>query len=431
MMEGDVSAIDLLARLVELGREHFTGAIRFESEGIIKIIYFKGGDVLSASTNDRSDSVDEILLRAGKVTREHVKQALAKRKETETLGDALLNLGFITRKELTWGAARSGHRRHPLRSLRGTPERTRSSPTIFRSAKREPFSRCSRSSSRLIVTEQDRSKFERALDGGSAVFKKAGEFDSHYRDLGLNEDADAVAQQIDGERAASEVASFAGRDAFNVFKLLHAFNVLGLIERTDKPQPSLQFTSAHTGDDLLSSAGVADADDMWNPTAPGNVPVPPPIRSAPPGGAGAGPLGVRRRADSRDSGDVASAGSAAAIAGAIREIPNPKRRQTQAQTRPGRASGADVAGDEEESDRQPGARRNHRATAAPGRGSVRRMDVVAEAGSDAADRSAIKAGCGEDERSDRDIPAAACVRNDNEHGAGNVDDSRSRRLPAP
>ena len=48
MLEGDIREINLVGRLVELWREKFTGAIRFENDGIIKIIYFKGGDVLSA-----------------------------------------------------------------------------------------------------------------------------------------------------------------------------------------------------------------------------------------------------------------------------------------------------------------------------------------------------------------------------------------------
>src|SRR5215212_1281984 len=188
MLEGDISEIKLVERLVELWREQFTGAIRFESDGIIKILYLKGGDILSASTNDRADSVDELLLRAGKVTREHVKQALAKRKENETLGDALLNLGFITRKELTWG-----RRVQVVGVIRSIAAWETGSFTIVADylPKRDegtlfPLPQVL---VELIVTEQDRQKFERELDGGTAVFSKAPDFDDVFRKLGLNEQA--------------------------------------------------------------------------------------------------------------------------------------------------------------------------------------------------------------------------------------------------
>src|SRR5215212_6268551 len=196
-LEGEIGQIRLIERLVELWREQFTGAIRFENDGIIKIIYFKGGDILSASTNDRSDSIDEILMRAGKVSREHVKQALAKRKESETLGDALLNLGFITRKELTW--ARRVQVVGVIRSIAAWTEGSftivadylpkRDEGTLF------PLPQVL---VELIVTEQDRQKFERELDGGTAVFSKSGDFTEVWRQLGLNEDAEAIVAQVNG-----------------------------------------------------------------------------------------------------------------------------------------------------------------------------------------------------------------------------------------
>jgi hypothetical protein len=261
--EGSIGETDLVQRLVELGREHFTGALRFENDGIIKIVYFKGGDVLSASTNDRKDAVDEILLRAGKVNKEHVKQALAKRQESETLGDALLNLGFITRKELTW--ARRVQVIGILRSVRGWNNGSYAIVADYLPKREEgtlfPLQQII---VEFIVTEQDRPAFDRAMDGGEAVFHKAGAFGESFSKLDLNEDAAAIVNHIDGTKSAADIVSTTGKDAFNVYKLLEALRVLGLIDKG-----SVAAAPAAVHDDLsFESAGVSDAADAWSAPPP-------------------------------------------------------------------------------------------------------------------------------------------------------------------
>jgi len=245
--EGEIGEIDLIQRLVELGSEQFTGAIRFESDGIIKIVYFKNGDVLSASTNDRTDAVDEILLRANKVTREHVKQALAKRKESETLGDALLGLGFITRKELTW--ARRVQVIGILRSIIGWKS---GSYTIVEDylPKREegtlfPLAQII---VELVVTDTDRTKSEQAMESGNAIFEKSPDFDDAFRRLGLNEDAEQIVEKIDGSNTAADVAAQSGKDIFNVYKLLEALRLLKLVTRLDKPPAEHEVSGADAWD---------------------------------------------------------------------------------------------------------------------------------------------------------------------------------------
>lgn len=262
MLEGEIREIDLVARLVELWREQFTGAIRFEHDGIIKIIYFKGGDVLSASTNDRADSVDEILMRAGKVSREHVKQALAKRKENETLGDTLLNLGFITRKELTW--ARRVQVVGVIRSITQWPGGTytivadylpkRDEGTIF------PLPQII---VELVVTDQDRPRFEKLLESGSVVFSKSPSFEETFPRLGFNEDAETVVKQVDGEKTAAEIAASSGQETFNAYKLLHALSLLGLLTRPAAASHETQ-EIAQTASAGFEDIGVADAADAWN-----------------------------------------------------------------------------------------------------------------------------------------------------------------------
>ncbi|MGK2859664.1 MAG: DUF4388 domain-containing protein [Thermoanaerobaculia bacterium] len=231
-LEGEIWELELIPRLIELGSQAFTGALRFENDSVIKIVYFKEGSILSASTNDRADSIDEILLRSGKVTRDHVKQALSKRKETETLGDALLGLGFIAKRELAWA-----RRVQLIGILRSIGEWQAGSFTIVADylPKREEGTAFSLPQIvlELILTDQDRSKYDKALESGSAVFRKSESFQGTFSSLGLNQEAETITSSIDGVRTAAEIASESGSDAFNVYKLLNALNLLGLVEKRE------------------------------------------------------------------------------------------------------------------------------------------------------------------------------------------------------
>jgi len=237
-LEGDLQEIDIIRHLLDLAESRFTGAIRFENDGVIKILYLKDGDVLSASTNDRADSVDEILLRAGKVNRDHIRQALGKRKDNETLGDALLALGFIAKKELIW--ARRVQAVGIIRSIRDWPAGSWQLVQDYLPKREEgTLYYLPQIILELIVTDTDRPAVEQQIGGGSVGFAKTHAFEERYARLALNEDADRIVSEIDGERSAAEIAAASQLETFAVYKLLLALEALGMVKR-DKPQPLLE-----------------------------------------------------------------------------------------------------------------------------------------------------------------------------------------------
>ncbi|HXI12498.1 MAG TPA: DUF4388 domain-containing protein [Thermoanaerobaculia bacterium] len=258
-LEGEIGEIELIGQLVELGETKFTGALRFEHDAIIKIIYFKAGEVLSASTNDRTDSVDEILLRAGKITREHIKQALGKRKDNETLGDAMLALGFITKKELTWG-----RRAQLIGIIRSLEKWTSGSYTIVNDylPKRDEGTSffLPQLLLEMLVTDPDRVKVEQELQSGDAVMTKSEDFEERYASLGLNEEADTIVSRIDGSRSVAEISAMSAKDSFNVFKLIHALRVLGLVKSgealVEAPALPLAVEDAEAGHEMFETARV-------------------------------------------------------------------------------------------------------------------------------------------------------------------------------
>ncbi|HET7710847.1 MAG TPA: hypothetical protein VFL80_02865, partial [Thermoanaerobaculia bacterium] len=137
--------------------------------------------------------------------------------------------GFITRKELTW--ARRVQAVGVIRSILSWNAGSYTMVADYLPKREEgtlfPLPQVV---VEVIVTDQDRTRYEQILDGGRAVFEKAPGFDEQFATLGLNDDAVQISDLV-GDRSAAEIAAATGKDDFNVYKLLHALAVLGLLQR--------------------------------------------------------------------------------------------------------------------------------------------------------------------------------------------------------
>ena len=78
--------------------------VRLETGPVIKVVYLQSGTIAFASSNEKSDRLTEVLKRAGKLTPEQIEHAQARIKPNVSLGKTLVELGYISPKDLLWGA---------------------------------------------------------------------------------------------------------------------------------------------------------------------------------------------------------------------------------------------------------------------------------------------------------------------------------------
>ncbi|HEY4490441.1 MAG TPA: DUF4388 domain-containing protein, partial [Acidobacteriota bacterium] len=97
----DTTFIDILK---DAATSNLTGMVRLENGTIIKVVYLQSGAIAFASSNEKADRLTEVLKRAGKLTPEQVEDAQARLKPNVSLGKTLVELGYISARDLLWGA---------------------------------------------------------------------------------------------------------------------------------------------------------------------------------------------------------------------------------------------------------------------------------------------------------------------------------------
>jgi len=103
-LQGSIKTTSLVKMLVHLNRSIKTGTLTVSTPSAIKKIYLKMGDVIFASSTFEDDRLGEMLLKAGKITVEQYDESVEILKSTgKKQGAILVELGYLTPKELFWG----------------------------------------------------------------------------------------------------------------------------------------------------------------------------------------------------------------------------------------------------------------------------------------------------------------------------------------
>jgi septal ring-binding cell division protein DamX len=101
---GSFSDISCPRLLAHLHQTRFDGTIRISSGVLLKLLYFQGGEIAMASSNDQEDHLAPILIRAGKLKPEQMDLARKSMQGGTSLARVLVQMGFLTSGELFAGA---------------------------------------------------------------------------------------------------------------------------------------------------------------------------------------------------------------------------------------------------------------------------------------------------------------------------------------
>jgi Domain of unknown function (DUF4388) len=105
-LSGTIRSKPLSEILEVLRRRTATGALTLRAGGVTKTIYVKDGQIIFATSTEQHDRLGEILVKSGKITRDHLEQALQvydKSAGLKKLGAILVEKGFLPPKELFGG----------------------------------------------------------------------------------------------------------------------------------------------------------------------------------------------------------------------------------------------------------------------------------------------------------------------------------------
>lgn len=240
-LQGSIKDTSLVKILVHLNRSIKTGTLTVSTPSAIKKIFLKLGDVIFASSTYEDDRLGEMLLKAGKITVDQYDESVDILKSTgKKQGAILVELGYLTPKELFWGL------KYQVNEIIQGMFLLEDAQYEFREGDvpaQEVIS-LKMSMGNLIYAGISRitnwTRIRNEMPDTDSVLKLSEDPLSLFQDIELSPQDKKILSLVDGEKTIKEIIDNSWMGSFEALKILYVLWSIGIIEQAAVQKEALK-----------------------------------------------------------------------------------------------------------------------------------------------------------------------------------------------
>ena len=250
---GNLRDYSLPRILIELNRSRETGTLSITTSRFTKKIYIREGNVIFASSTFEDDRLGEMLIKAGKITMEQYDKSVELLKSTgKRQGAILVELGYITPKDLFWGVKYQV--KEIIYSLfqldEGEYEFAENIPP-------DEVITLKISTNNLIYEGVNKinnlTRIRRDMPAAHTVFTLNEDPSGIFRGIDLSPQDARILSLVDGTRSINQVIEQSRMNSFDVMRTLYVLWSTGFITQKETPEYGLDAQETINVEEILIS----------------------------------------------------------------------------------------------------------------------------------------------------------------------------------
>ena len=233
-LSGNVKEFSLAKILVYLNRNRKTGTLLLTTPSFTKKIYLDEGDVVFSSSSYEDDRLGEMLLKAGKITVEQYDKSVEvlKGSRTKRQGAILVELGYLTPKDLFWGV------KYQVKEIIHSMFLVEDGEYMFQEGDlpTQEVITLRNSIGNLIYTGVNKivnwTRIRNEMPRMDSALRMSADPLNLFQDIELSQQDKKILSLVDGTRTIKDIVDSSWMGSFDALKVLYVLWSIGMVEES-------------------------------------------------------------------------------------------------------------------------------------------------------------------------------------------------------